>query len=154
MKTLLLFLFTLSLQAQAPEGMVLIGGDVSHQIEVPDDLTYDVVERWKHEMKVAGIQFQAPLRKIDRIEYIERDYHYFGEIKNRVIYLNSALKEYPYCNRAAILQMLFLNQGGKVCKCTGTRATTKFNASERTEKMFKRQYENGYIYSYLIRELQ
>lgn len=154
MKTLLLFLFTLSLQAQAPKGMVLIGGDVSHQIDVPDDLTYDVVQRWKTEMKVAGIQFQAPLRNIDRIEYIERDYHYFGEIKGRVIYLNEALKEYPYCNRAAILQMLFINQGGKVDSQTRPLAISKFNVTEKTNDRFEKQYQNGYIFTYIIRELK
>lgn len=152
--TYILLLFTLSLHAQAPEGMVLIGGDVSHQIDVPDDLTYEVVERWKVEMKMAGIQFQEPLRKIDRIEYIERDYHYFGEIKGRVIYLNSALKEYPYCNRAAILQMLFINQGGKLDKQTRPLAISKFNVTEKTNERFEKQWKDGYIFSYIIKELK
>lgn len=145
-------MFTLSLNAQ--EGMVLISGDVSHQIYVPDDLTHDVLERWKHEMKVSGLEFQEPLRKIDRIEYIERDYHYFGEIKDRTIYLNSALNEYEWCKRAAIVQMLFINQGGKLDKQTRPLAISKFNVSEKTDAMFKRQYENGYIFSYTIKRLK
>ena len=145
-------IFTLSLNAQ--EGMVLIRGDVSHQIDVPDALTKQVVERWKFEMKAAGIQFQAPLRNIKSIEFIERDYHWFGEIKGGVIYLNKALNEYPYCKRAAILQMLYVNQGGKIDKQTRPLAISNFKVTMRTNAVFERQFEHGYIYSYLIQHLK
>lgn len=163
MKHLTYLLLFLSMSVNAQTGMVLIerndlcveiGGDKKHYVCTPDDLTYDVVERWKTEMKIAGIEFQEPLRKIDQIVYIERDYHYFGEIKDRTIYLNKALEEYPFCKRAAIVQMLFINQGGKVEKQVRPLAISRFNVSEKTDAMFKRQFDNGHIYSYVIKRLK
>lgn len=163
MKHLTYLLLFLSMSLQAQDGMVLIerndlcveiGGDKKHYVCTPDDLTYDVVERWKVEMKIAGIEFQAPLRKIDKIVYIERDYHYFGEIKDRTIYLNSALNEYPFCKRAAIVQMLFVNQGGKVDKQVRPLAISSFRVSKNTNGLFKRQFEHGYIYSYVVKKLK
>ena len=154
MKHLLIILLFLSLSVNAQEGMVMVSGDVSHQIDVPDNLSYDVVMRWKFEMKQEMIEFQAPLRKIDRIEYVERDYHYLGEIKNRVIYLNSALNEYPNCKKAAIIQMLYINAGGKVEKNKKVRATSNFNVSKISDSLFKKQYDNGYIFKTVARKLK
>lgn len=134
--------------------MVLIADYTGHQIDVPDSLSYETVQRWKYEMRAGQVDFQEALRGIKRIELIGADFDFVSKTEKGVIYLNKELNEYPYCKRAAILQELYKNNGGKVCNCSGTRANEKFNVTDRSEKMFERQYKNGYMFSYLIRELK
>lgn len=154
MKPLTYILLFLTLSVTAQKKMVLVADYTGHQIDIPDSLSYEVLQRWKYEMRAGQVDFQEALRGIKRIELVGADFDFVSETKKGVIYLNQELNDYPYCKRAAILQELYKNNGGKLDKQTRPLAISKFNVTDKTEARFEKQWKDGYIFTYIIKELK
>lgn len=152
MKLIIFFLLlTINLNAQI---FVHVGGETPHKIEVPDSLTYEVFEEWKYQMRKSRIPYQQQLRNLKSFEMVTRDFDFLKENKNGIVKLNDELEYYPYCKRAAVLQVLYENNGGEVLKSKRALAIASFSVSDWSEEAFKTQYKRKYIFTYIIRNLK
>lgn len=149
--TYLLLLLFVPLQSQE---IVFVADYTGHEIIVPDSLTYKELARWRYEMEHSKVNFQPALRNIDNVFIVERDRDFLSELKARNIYLNKNLDEFPYNKRAAIIQMLFINQGGKIDKIKRPLVISSFNVTDYTEDTFRRQFLTGNIYKYTVKRLE
>lgn len=131
-----LLLFTTFCSAQ---DMVLVTDYTGHEINTPDSLSRATVKEYIFEMEQSGVNYEHRLRRIKAIELVGRDRTFVSELKKGVIYLNSRLNDFPYTKRAAILQVLGLNQGMKVLPIRTASVNATFNVTDDDEELFKKQ---------------
>lgn len=140
--TYILLLITFTLNAQ-PKGMVLIEGEIKHQINVQDSISEVAVKEFLDAVKYEKIDYQPALREVKNVVLINRDRDFVSDFHKGNIRLNSNLNEFPYCKKAAIWQELFIRCGGKINNKRQPQITSNFNVTKNVEALFKRQSKYG-----------
>lgn len=146
----LLLLSTLSLHAQDSVRVPYS----EHYIQTVDSLTEKTVKDWIAYMEVQPVYYERAIKEVKGFKIIPAERLFVSTFKDGYIILNERLDAFPYCKKAAIYYELYKQTGGKTDKTVRTLAFAKFQVSNRTNDLFKRQLDDEYMLRVLTRKLK
>jgi hypothetical protein len=150
MKTILFRFFPILITAQDSIQLPY----TEHYIHAPDSLSEKTVKDWIAYMEVQPVYYERAMKDIKGIKIIPSDRLFVSKMESGYIILNERLNEFPYCKIAAIYYELYKNTGGKIDKEVRTLAISKFQVSQRTNELFRKQLDNEYLLRLLKRKLK
>jgi hypothetical protein len=153
-KTLIALALLFWIQATWAQIPVKINEYTQHWIQVPDTLSQHVLEEWVEVMENNPVDYEGPLKGIKAFKLVNRDRFFVAGIKDSILEINKRLDAFPYCKRAAILQQLYINNGGKLDNQGRLSVLSEFNINDYSELIFKRQYARRYSMHLITRELK
>ena len=152
MKAFFLGFFLASLSVTAQDSIKIPYS--THKIYAPDSISAKTVKEFVYYMDYQPVYYERAILKVKGIKIITRDRLFVSDFKDGYIILNERLNEFPWCKKAAIMQELYKNTGGKVEKDPRTLVHYAFRVNEHTNEKFKRQFEDEYMLRLMVRKLR
>lgn len=153
MKYLLIIFLLVSVNMTAQIDSVRIPY-TNHYIVTIDKETKKATQDFIYYMETRRVFYERPMLKLKGFSKRPDNRLFVSSYKDGIITLNTRLDEYPHCKIAAIMQEFYKICGGKVKKEPMTSVIGKFNVSERSEEIFRRQMNGEYMLRFLARKLE